>query len=355
MPTIHPTALHDAVRDVCAGLGSPPREQALVADQLVGANLAGHDSHGVGMLPLYVDRATQGLLHVGGNATVASDLGAVVVMDGNAAFGQVTGHDATELAIRRCREHGIALVGLRDSFHIGRIGHWGEMVAGAGLVSIHFVNVAGHVSVVAPFGGREGRFGTNPYCVALPTGDAARPFVLDFATSRIALGKARVAMNEGRPVPPGTVVDANGDVTDDPTAMFGDPLGALVAMGDHKGSGLAMACELLGAALIGGTTMVHSGPLAPQLDGSVLNSMVTIAIDPAGLGIDDEPGFERLADAFLSGITSTPTTRDTDEVLTPGEPERRSRAARADGIPVDDATWAELAAAASAVGRTWPD
>lgn len=350
MPTISPIALHQAVRDVCAGLGSSAREQALVADQLVGANLAGHDSHGVGMLPLYVDRAQRGFLRVNGGTSVASDLGAVVLLDGNRAFGQVTGHEATELAIQRARAHGIALVGLRDSFHIGRIGHWGEMVAAARLVSIHFVNVAGHATVVAPHGGREGRFGTNPYCVAIPCADATTPFVLDFATSQIALGKARVARNAGHRVPPGTIIDTDGALTDDPEVMYADPIGALVAMGGHKGSGLAIACELLGAALIGGTTMVHG----TEVDDSVLNSMTTIAIDPAGLGLDRGQPLHDVASAFLDGVASSQPAAGHDRVLLPGDPERATRVERADGIAVDEATWTELAGAAASVGTSWP-
>ncbi len=163
----------------------------------------------------------------------------MLLLDGVSGFGQVMGHEAMEQAIARARRHGVALVGLRNSFHIGRIGHWGEQCAAAGLVSVHFVNVAGHQPIVAPYAGADARFGTNPFCVAVPGGDGGRPaLLLDMATSRIALGKARVALNKGVPLPDGTLIDADGNETTDPSCMFGvGRRGALIAMGDHKGRG----------------------------------------------------------------------------------------------------------------------
>lgn len=331
--------------EVCRALGSEPTEAELVADQLVGANLAGHDSHGVGMLPYYVDSVSVGRVAVNRHASVASDAGAVLVIDGNRAFGQVAGHEATALAIERARETGVCLAGLRDSFHIGRIGHWGEQCARAGMVSIHFVNVAGNDPIVAPFGGAEPRFSTNPVCIAIP-GDGDRPAaLLDMATSMIAVGKARVAHNSGVEVPPDTVIDARGEVTRDPAGIVAVPReGAILAFGNHKGSGLAIMCELLGAALTGGQT------IAPrhERDNSAINSMLSIVIDPDALG--GRAALVAEATEFLDYVRTAARRSGFDEVLIPGEPEERSRAGRAAAIPVDATTVDQLRWAARTAG-----
>jgi uncharacterized oxidoreductase len=347
---LHPDRLRKYVERVCATLGSEPIEAGLVADHLVGANLTGHDSHGVGMMPAYVDSCLSGRLHVNGHATVASDSGAVVVLDGNRTFGQVAAHEATALAIERAREHGVALVGLRDSCHIGRVGHWGEQCARAGMVSIHFVNVAGHEPLVAPYGGADARFVTNPMCIAIPgrfgsDGDTSPLVLLDMATSVLTMSKIRVALNKGLPVPENSVIDGDGNPTVDSGGLFADPRrGAILAFGLHKGSGLAIMCELLGAALIGGTT---SAPHHHR-DGSIFNSMLAIVIDPDSLAGIGALGSEAVA--FCEHVRSAPARAGFDEVLLPGEPEQRARAERACGVPIDANTLAELERAAVRAG-----
>ncbi len=344
MPDLAPAHLHQLVVSTCEALGSENREAHLVADQLVGANLAGHDSHGVGMLPAYVEHALSGELKINEHVDVLTDSGPMVVLDGRAGFGQVMGYESMEIAIDRAREHGVSFVGLRNSFHIGRIGHWAEQCSAAGLVSIHLVNVAGHGPAVAPFGSSSARLGTNPVCIGVPGADGKPAALLDMATSTIALGKARVALNKGERVPAGSIVDADGNLSDDPAHVIGaERAGALVAMGEHKGSGLAIMCELVGAALLGGLTMRdQSGP------SRIYNSMITITIDPEATG-----GAQQLldeTDATLAWLRSGTPRQGIDEVLMPGDPEMRSRAKRADAIPVDDETLAQIEAAATAAG-----
>jgi uncharacterized oxidoreductase len=343
---LHPDQLRAYVLAVCAKLGSEPTEAALVADQLVRANLCGHDSHGVGMIPTYVDAVHAGRLFPNRHPSVARDEGAVLVIDGNRAFGQVAGYEATNLAIERARDTGVCLMALRDSFHIGRIGHWGEQCVAAGMVSIHFVNVAGHHPLVAPFGGREARFTTNPMCVAIPAGDGTPSALLDMATSVIAMGKVRVARNKGEEVRPDALLDPSGEVTRDPNAMFDRPAGAIIAFGEHKGSGLAVMCEILGAALTGGTTIAPKN----ERDGSALNSMLSIVIEPDALTSRQDLVSE--VAAFLSYVRDSAPRSGFDEVLVPGEPELRSARARSAAVPVDAGTVAELKAAAERVGLT---
>lgn len=349
MKSFAPDTLHRIVRDITVAAGSEPPEATLVAAQLIGANLAGHDSHGVGMVPTYIEAARDGRLVVNQQAQVVRDSGSIAVVDGNRGYGAAMGQVAIDLAIERVGEHGLALVGLRNSFHVGRIGHWGEQIARAGFVAIHFVNVANHPPIVAPFGGCEGRFTTNPICVAIPGEPGANhPLaMLDMATSIIALGKARVALAEHRPVADGVLLDADGRITTDPAGLFEDPSqGALVAVGDHKGSGLAMMCELLGAALIGGPTVQPEN----ERDDSIINNMLTIAIDPDATG--DAAAFRTEAQAFLDYAASAKPRDGFDEVLLPGQPEQRSREARAEAIPIADDTVDLLIEAAESVAAS---
>ena len=146
MPTGHrflATDLHQFVVSLFTHLGSTPGEATLVADHLIAANLAGHDSHGVGMIPSYVKSHAGGFLQLNRHATVTKDAGAVVTLDGNAGFGQVVAHEAMQLGIEKAKQHGMAAIALRNAHHVGRIGYWAEQCAAAGLISIHFVSVIG--------------------------------------------------------------------------------------------------------------------------------------------------------------------------------------------------------------------
>jgi uncharacterized oxidoreductase len=346
MQDFTPDRLHDFVVEVISALGSIGDEPQLVADQLIRANLCGHDSHGIGMLPKYVDSVHAGLLTVNAAPKTVVDSGPVLVLDGQHGFGQVMGFRSMSAGIERAAQHGIALVGLRNSFHIGRIGHWGEQSARAGMVSLHFVNVAAHEPLVAPYAGADARFGTNPVCIAIPAETGGDPVaLLDMATSTIALGKTRIAKNKGEPVPQGTLLDPAGRLTTDPNVMWNDgPKGALVAMGDHKGSGLALMCEILGAALLGGMT------IDPRYErtGAILNSMLSIIIDPAAVG--DTSTLAHDVGSFLDYVKQSTVRDGFDEVLVPGEPEAQACAVRSEAVPVDDNTVKELNTAAAAVG-----
>lgn len=345
--TVMPDALRQTVRAVCRRGGSNEREAALVANNLVLANLSGHDSHGVGMLPQYWLAVHEKRLKVNQSARVALDNGALVTIDGGYGYGQVIGHEAMELAILRAREHGVCVMAIRDSHHIGRIGHWGEQCASAGMISTHYVNVVNRSPLVAPFGGSDARFATNPYCCAIPGLGDAEPIVLDMATSTIAMGKVRVAMNKGEQVPPGILIDSQGNPTTDPKVMFNQPIGAIRAFGEHKGFGLALIAELLSGPLSGGGTGRNRWDV-----GTITNNMLSIVFDPAKLGGADS--WQQEAAAFVNFVKDSPPAPDnkTGGVLVAGEPERRMRAERnISGIPIDVTTWNEIVAAAEMLGH----
>jgi uncharacterized oxidoreductase len=340
-------ALHQWVVDLWRAAGTTDREAALTADHLVGANLAGHDSHGVGMVPRYVQSWLAGELQLGQSVRVLQDSGTMLGLDGGSGMGQVIAFEAMEMAIERARAHGVCVMGLRHSHHLGRVGHWAEQAVAAGMVSIHFVNALSK-PVVAPFGGIQARFVTNPFTVGIPL-PGRDPVVLDFATSAIASGKVRVAYNKQVKVPAGSLLDAEGRPTDDPAALFpppGVPGGALLPFGGHKGHALALVCELLGAALTGGDT---TRPANLGMKHGVWNSMLTIVFDPARLGTADVFGPE--VDAFVEWVRSSPLQEGVESIQLPGDPERASRRARAQQVPIDGGTLAEMDEAARAVSQ----
>ena len=225
--------------------------------------------------------------------------------------------------IERARAIGSVVVALRNSAHIGRIGHWVEQCAAAGMVSVHFVNVADHAPLQAPFGCSDARLGTNPFAAGVPDAEG-QPLVLDMATSAIAFGKARVARNKGVPVPAGALIDEHGRPTTDPTTYVDTRRGALLAFGAHKGSGLAILCEVLGAAMTGGATIA---PHHERKDG-ILNSMLSFILDaPRSATRTHIAARGRGRRRLGQGVTAR--TRASTRCCLPGEPEQRARERRA--------------------------
>jgi uncharacterized oxidoreductase len=340
---------HGLLRAVAARIlsaaGAAEADAATVADHLVDANLAGHDSHGVAMVPYYVRAIGAGVLDPRAHAAVEDGGGPALAVDGRSGFGQVVAREGIAAGIARARAGGVVAVALRDAFHVGRVGAYAEQAAAAGLASIHLVNVVGHAPFVAPFRGTDPRLSTNPFCVGVPGPDGRPALLLDFATSHVSYGKVRNAYAAGAPAPPGALIDARGRPTDDPSVMFVEPKGAMRPMGEYKGYGLALACELLAGALAGGGTL----PRVPTADARITNNMVSILLDPARF-----PGGPSFAAEIAEGIRwvkASPPADPAQPVLVAGEPEAAARAARlAGGVPVPEAIWEEIRAAGRAVG-----
>src|SRR5437868_4632909 len=213
-PIFQAQPLTRAIEAIVAAGKSEPREVKLVAENLVMANLLGHDSHGVGMIPRYVDALLEGGLAANQHPRANVDTGSLLAREGCKGYGQSIGFESMQMAIERAKKHGACVMTVANSHHLGRIGHWAEMAVAQGLVSIHFVNVISHARV-APHAGRDARFGTNPVCIGVPLPGEA-PFLLDMATSAVAQGKMRVAHNKREKVKPGMLIDEHGNPTDDP-------------------------------------------------------------------------------------------------------------------------------------------
>ncbi len=334
--------------------GSDSEEAQIVADHLVRSNLAGHDSHGVGMLPFYMRMLQADLLHPNQKPELVKADGSILMFDGLRGYGQAVGKMAMEKAIEKCHESGLVLMTLRNTHHLGRIGTYGEQSIAAGMVSLHFVNVTDHPPLVAPFRGSDARFSTNPICLAMPGSQKQPPVLLDMATSRIALGKTRVALNKGEALKEGLVINYQGQPSTDPGVMAGHlfpdrsdnpPLGALTPFGDYKGYSLALFCELFGGLLSGGGTILPEHPR----QNSIINNMFTLIIDPAKLV--DIPWMQHEVEAIVSHSKASPPTNPEEPVLVAGDPERQFiKTRQTKGIPIDDATWKQILDGAEVLG-----
>lgn len=337
-------ALSRLVDDTFRAVGSDAAEATIIADHLVTSSLVGHDSHGVLRVSKYVEWVRKGDVVANRHATIAFDRGPAVLVDGGFGYGQVIGLEAMEILAERARPGGLAAIGIRNTAHLGRIGHWAEHLANAGLVSVHFVNTSGFGILVAPHGGSDRRLSANPFAAGAPRASGA-PIVLDIATSVIAEGKIQVARNKGERLPEGAVLDGRGRPTQDPSAFYDEPPGAILPFGGHKGSGLSFFCELIAGALSGG----HASNPASPTAGRLVNNMVSIAFDPDVFG--EGTFFSEDEDRLIAWMTGSPPADEAAPVLLPGEIEVRTRAEReAQGIPVDDATWAGLAETAASCG-----
>jgi uncharacterized oxidoreductase len=342
--------LADFVASLFVKLGSSPAEGERIGRTLVNANLTGHDSHGVARVPRYAQWRRDGMILPDVEVERVVDTPVIAILDGKYGFGQTTAPQAVSLGIEKCRAHGLSAIGLRHSGHVGRVGEWAEMSAEAGLVCVHFVNVAGSV-LVAPFGGVERRFSTAPLCIGMPR-PGGLPVILDFATSLVAEGKVLVASQGGKKLPADALVSAQGDLSGDPRELYGEygpePVrdhkkgsGALRAFGEHKGSGLALMCELLGGALTG------NGASDPGKRWS--QGMFSFYVDPQK--IDPEHFLPSDVSRFLSYVKGTKPIDPASPVLLPGEPEARMRAERTrDGVPLPDDTFHALIATARSAG-----
>src|SRR6266403_1236586 len=344
MVTIQDPRLIDFVAEVFSHSQSSPEEAKRIATYLAPANLTGHDSHGVIRVPVYIRWKKMGSVVPDQKVEIVVDTPSLAVIDGKFGYGQTVTPQAVRIGIEKCKKAGLAAIALRNAGHIGRVGDWAEMAAAEGLVSVHFVNAAGSL-LVAPHGGVEKRLSTAPYCVGIPR-QGQDPIVLDFATSIVAGGKVLVASRCGKKLPDGALIDFDGALSEDPSVLYGPHTkagprdhtkgtGAIRAFGEHKGSGLAFICELLGGALSG------TGATGPNR--RFANGMFAVYVDPKV--VDASNFFDGEIARYVDFIRATKPIAGVDTVLIPGDPERKTRTERtANGVPLPDDTWAAIVA-----------
>lgn len=348
MPTLSAASLQSFAAALLERGGFSAHEAAIVARSLVGANLRGHDSHGIMRVPYYVESAQKGEMVSGAALELLREAESFVSADGGWGPGQVQAHRLLELLAPRARQRGVAIGTLRHCCHVGRLGEYCEAAAAQGLVSMMMVNTHGTARRVAPVGGTAPRLGTNPLAIGVPHDD--EPLVLDFGTSAVAEGKVRVRRIAGEPCPPGWLLDSQGRATTDPHSLYGDPPGTILPFGGeqaYKGFGLAVMIEILSGALSAGVC-AREKPIN-QLGNCVYLQL----IDPGKLAGADP--FAQQVAGLVEFLRSCPRAAGVERITLPGDPERQTLAARtAQGVPIDDGNWRPLRELAAKLGVPAP-
>ena len=338
MPAIAAPVLTEFATKLLVAVGVPRDDAAVVASSLVGANLRGHDSHGVMRLLQYVGFIERGEVRIGVALQVENETPALVVCDGQWGLGQVQAHRLLDLVVPKA--HGAGSCGrggakLRAHRSLGRIRRTG---GGAGTDDDGDGQQLRRLVAGRPAGGIEPRLATNPFCAAVPTASLEAPIVVDFATSVVAEGKVRGYYISGRPVPEGWLLDHKGQPTTDPAVLYEPPLGTILPLGgaqSYKGFGLGLILELWAGGLSGGRC---SQPDAPPPGG---NNVVFLVLDPARFA-----GCESVfgqATQLAEYIRATPRARGVDAIVLPGDPERNVLAPVHPRHPLDVNHWTKLA------------
>ena len=333
--------------DIFTGCGAPSTEASVVANELVDANLMGYDSHGIVRCTDYVEYVQLGKIKPGVSPQIIQEHTNTAIVDCGLNFGQIGATFMTDLACDKAARGGISYVVSRRCAHVGRVGSYVQRAAEKGFFALATCNnqKAGHI--VAPWGGREGRLGTNPFAYAAPTNKW--PVVLDMTTCMIAHGKVNLLKWEGKQVPTGCLQDADGNPTTDPNVITAGmpgvhgPSGTVLPFGSqygYKGYGLSMMVETMGG-IMAGMDMTVENP------GS--NGFAIIVIEPDAFCGRDE--FRRLVDNMCAYQMSSPPAKGFKEVVVPGLYDFRSREARlANGIPISENVWKLVVESASQVG-----
>ena len=337
----------ELITDIFKAKSCNDNEAKTIAERLAGSNLVGHDSHGIARVPRYVEWMEKGWVFPNLKPEIVIDAGAMGCLDAKQGFGQVAGEYAVDDGILRAKKHGVSVVGLRNSGHLGRIGDWAERAADADLISFHFVNVRGSL-LVAPFGGSDRRGSTSPLAIGIPSKDKDH-IILDMATSTVAEGKVMVAQKGGKQLPHGALIDSTGKLTTNPEAMYGkirdDEVpnpdkgkGAITAFGLHKGSGINFMMEMLGGALTGNGVC---GALNEKERRKFSNGMLSIYIEVEKMV--DFDYFRKEVKSYADFVRASKPSHNNDKVLIPGDKEISTKEERLKfGLPVPPLVWENI-------------
>ena len=341
IPRIDPERLLHFATAVYEKAGLSPSDAHLCADSLVQADLCGHQSHGVLRLSWYVARMMAGVCDPKARPSLIVDGGAMAVIDGHDAMGQVVAEQGAREAIARAKSHGIAAVAMRNSNHFGTAFYFTLMAARAGCIGFLSTNAS---PAMAPWGGREKRLGNNPWSWACPAGRHA-PMVLDMANTGVARGKIYLAKQKGQKIPLGWAINAKGAPTTDPMEAIE---GIILPIAEHKGYGISLMMDMLSGVLTGsGFASDVAGPYQAKRRSMAGHFMIAINIEtlqPLDL-------FCTRVEELIAQMKGAPLAEGFDEIFYPGEIEAKNDAMnRKDGLLLPEDTLRDLSKLANEFG-----
>jgi len=341
-----PRTVEDFACRLLQSAGAAPDKARITAQCLLAANLRGVDSHGMQLLPFYLDQMECGNIALAAEGRVLNESGACILYDAERGLGAVVADICCRHANRLAREHGLGIVVVRNSNHFGACAFWGQKISAEGNIGIVMCNAS---SIVPPWQAREPRLGTNPICMSVP-GDQDRAWLLDMATTTVAAGKIfKAYINKLPSIPSGWAMDKDGRPTTDPVEAYH---GLIMPLGGYKGYGLAMMAEILCAVLSGGPMSTGVGGIRLK-DRPMGTSQMFLAIDVKRFL--PEADFLARMDWLVAAMKSAAPAADYDEVLVAGEPEIRfERERREKGIPILDGVWQRLCEKAEKLGVEAP-
>lgn len=333
--------LAKAVAAIFAACGVAPDAAAIVAEDLVAADVEGVASHGVMLVPMYVKRLKAGSVSTGSEGRVVSDNGAAIVVDADNVLGQLTARQAVGLAVARARQLGMATVAVRNAFHFGTAGRYARMIADEGAVGMVMSNT--RPLMPAP-GGAQPLTGNNPLAIAVPGAGTFHPEV-DMAMSAVAMGKIRNAAAAGQAIPVGWAADKDGVATTDPQKAIE---GMLLPAAGPKGFGLAFMIDLLAGGLSGGAIGAEVNHLYGEPATAYGCANLFIAIDVGHFGA--EATFKARADAELQRVAAARRAPGVERVYAPGELAFAARSTSNGHARVAPAAWTSLVETGASVG-----
>ena len=345
MPTIkNSEELHRIVKEVLLSVGADEANATRVADHMILANLSGVETHGVNLLPNYVERVKAGEVVPNARPEILKETPNSALISGNWTFGQTAAKYALEVAIEKATAQDMAVVGVVKLNHVGRLGEYAEMAAGSGMMAIITASGFSKVEPIAvPYGGSERVLHTNPWAMGFPAGEESA-MISDYATTASSHVKVLNAGRRKEEVPPDWIVDKDGNPSQDPNDFFED--GGMLPFGGHKGYALMMASEFLGHIFTGSDEFAH-----PERGGIHFRySGAFILLFKADLfrTFDD---YAASADELERRVKSVAPAPGFNEVMIPGDLEKKNRKARGqDGIPLEDAVWQSLVELVESLG-----
>lgn len=329
MPIVTVSELEELIRQTFVPLGASAHEVRRLQEHLINSHLAGHHSHGIRLLPDYLEMIRQRDIILGVHPEIQKEGPAFAMVDGHWGLGQVVALEAVMIANAKAREHAIAIVTIRNCSHIGRLGEYTQIIAEQGLIGFITVNGHGGAQCVAPWGGIERRLSVNPISFGIPS--KPEVIVLDMSPTEVAAGKVVVQQLRGENIPLGWVLDALGNPTSNPEDFNGNPPGSLVPLGGHKGFGLAVVMDIIAGVLSGGGCSRANPPRWG-------NATTVIAINPDWF-VDRDWADHEMTN-FVEYLRSSKLRPGVESIMLPGEPESQARRrGLQNGIFIDDETW----------------